>query len=179
MRREGLPRTLLSCPTCCASHRLIRMAPSSTCLRMRSGWRHILRISLAIAAETPGRLHALFKAYETAIRAAATPATIVRAPGIVLGLGATANSQDTDTNSQDEQREPHGRLLMAPPINAHRPGQYARLASSLHPLPISTVTTNKRKDPKQNFNWQALLRRPHVKSCPGPLVRWRWPPRRS
>src|SRR6516164_1578877 len=100
MRREGLRRTLLGCPTCYARHRLIRMAPSSTCLRMRSGWRHILRISLAIAAETPGRLHALFKAYETAIRAAL--ATVVRTPRIVLGLGACSNADDADANSQHE-----------------------------------------------------------------------------
>src|SRR3974377_1231943 len=102
MRREGLPRTLLSCPTSCASHRLIRMAPSSTCLRMRSGWRHILRISLAIAAETPGRLHALFKAYETEIRAAATPATVVSTPRIILCLGACSDDYNSDANSQHE-----------------------------------------------------------------------------
>jgi hypothetical protein len=59
-----------------------------------------LRISLAIAAETPGRLHALFKAYETAIRAAL--ATVVRAPGIVLGLGACSDAYNSDANSQHE-----------------------------------------------------------------------------
>ena len=46
-----------------------------------------------------------------------------RAPRIVLGPGATANSQDTDTNSQDEQREPHSRLLiMAPSYKCASPG---------------------------------------------------------
>src|SRR6516162_8951063 len=128
MMREGLQRISLSCPTCCASHRLIRMAPSSTCRRMRSGWRHILRISLAIAAETPGRLHALFKGYETAIRAAATPATVVRTPRIVLGLGACSNADDADANSQHEQQEPHGRLPVPPNINAY--------LSALFPAPI-------------------------------------------
>ena len=68
-----------------------------------------MRISLAIAAETPGRLHALFKAYETAIRAAL--ATVVRTPRIVLGLGACSNADDADANSQHEQQEPHSRLL--------------------------------------------------------------------
>ena len=67
---------------------------------MRSGWRHILRIWLAKAAEPPGGIHALFKGYETAIRAAARLTAVKRAPRIVLGFGATANSQDTDTNSQ-------------------------------------------------------------------------------
>jgi len=85
-----------------------------------------LRISLAIAAETPGRLHALFKGYETAIRAAL--ATVVRAPRIILCLGACSNADDADANSQHEQQEPHSRLLVPPNINAY--------LSALFPAPI-------------------------------------------
>ena len=85
-----------------------------------------MRISLAIAAETTGRLHALFKAYETAIRAAL--ATVVRAPRIILCLGACSNADDADANSQHEQQEPHSRLLVPPNINAY--------LSALFPAPI-------------------------------------------
>ena len=77
---------------------------------MRSGWRHILRIWLAKAAEPPSSIHALFKGYETAIRAAARIA-VIRAPRIVLGFSACSNADDRDTNSQHEQQEPHSRLL--------------------------------------------------------------------
>ena len=70
---------------------------------MRSGWRHVLRIWLAKAAEPPSSIHALFKGYETAIRATAAHSTAVnRAPRIVL------IADNTDANSQHEQQEPPG-----------------------------------------------------------------------
>src|SRR6516162_11635559 len=116
MRREGLRRISRGC----RSWRLIRISPLPS-VRMRSGRRHILRIRLAVAAKSARGFQASFKRCEAAV--CATFPAVIRAPRIVLSLGAGANSQDTDTNSQDEQREPHGRLLiMAPPINAHRRG---------------------------------------------------------
>jgi hypothetical protein len=66
-----------------------------------------LRIWLAEAAEPPGGIHALFKGYETAIRAAARLTAVKRAPRIVLGFGACSNADETDANSQHEQQEPH------------------------------------------------------------------------
>jgi hypothetical protein len=62
-----------------------------------------LRIWLAQAAEPAGGFHALFKAYETAIRAAADcSAAVNRAPRVVLCLGACSNADDSDANSQNE-----------------------------------------------------------------------------
>jgi len=80
--------------------------------RMRSGRGNILRIKVAKASHPSRGFHALFKGYETAIRAAADCSTAVnRAPRIVLGLGACSNADDTDANSQHQQQEPHNRLL--------------------------------------------------------------------
>ena len=71
-----------------------------------------MRIWLAKAAEPPSSIHALFKGYETAIRAAAAHSTAVnRAPRIVLSFRACSNADNTDANSQHEQQEPHSRLL--------------------------------------------------------------------
>jgi NADH:ubiquinone oxidoreductase subunit E len=77
----------------------------------------ILRIAVAKASEPVRGGHALFKAYETAIRATASRSTIAVncTPRIVLCLGACSNADDTDANSQHEQREPHSRLLEWPP----------------------------------------------------------------
>jgi hypothetical protein len=77
---------------------------------MRAGWRLILRIRLAKAADPSRRGHALLKGCETAIRAAAIFVTVVRAPGIVLSLDPISNADHTDANAQQEQQEPHGRL---------------------------------------------------------------------
>ena len=85
-----------------------------------------MRVRLAVAAKSARGIHALFKAYETAIRAAL--ATVVRTPRIVLGLGACSNADDADANSQHEQQEPHSRLLVPPNINAY--------LSALFPAPI-------------------------------------------
>ena len=93
---------------------------------MRPGRGNILRVRLAVAAKSARGIHALFKAYETAIRAAL--ATVVRTPRIVLGLGACSNADDADANSQHEQQEPHSRLLVPPNINAY--------LSALFPAPI-------------------------------------------
>ena len=95
---------------------------------MRPGRGNILRVRLAVAAKSARGIHALFKAYETAIRAAAIPATVVRAPRIILCLGACSNADDADANSQHEQQEPHSRLLVPPNINAY--------LSALFPAPI-------------------------------------------
>ena len=71
-----------------------------------------MRIWLAKAAEPPSGIHALFKGYETAIRATAAHSTAVnRAPRIVLSFRACSNADNTDANSQHEQQEPHSRLL--------------------------------------------------------------------
>jgi hypothetical protein len=79
---------------------------------MRPRWRHVLRIPIAKASEPKRGGHALFKAYETAIRASAdSPAAVNRAPRIVLGFGACSNADDRDANSQHEQQQPHSRLL--------------------------------------------------------------------
>src|SRR5215469_16070562 len=79
---------------------------------MWSGRRNILCIRLAVAAKSARGGHALFKAYETAIRSAAGRSLAVkRAPRIVLGFGTCSNADDTDANSQHEQQEPHSRLL--------------------------------------------------------------------
>jgi hypothetical protein len=62
-----------------------------------------LRIPIAKAAEPERGGHALFKAYETAIRASAdSPAAVNRTPRIVLGFGGLFNAEDTDANSQHE-----------------------------------------------------------------------------
>ena len=71
-----------------------------------------MRIPLAVAAKSARGFHALFKGYETAIRAAAAHSTAVnRAPRIVLSFRACSNADNTDANSQHEQQEPHSRLL--------------------------------------------------------------------
>jgi hypothetical protein len=57
-------------------------------------------------------VQALLKSSE---RANHNTVPIYPAPRIVLGLGSIANSDDPDADSQDEQQEPHGRLLVAPP----------------------------------------------------------------
>ena len=67
---------------------------------MRSGRGLTLRIEVAKTSEPARRGDALFKAYETAIRAAAG-----------LGLGACSNGDDLDANSRYEQQKPHSRLL--------------------------------------------------------------------
>jgi hypothetical protein len=78
---------------------------------MRSGRRLILRVAVAKASEPARRGHALFKGYETAIRAATGPSSAVnRAPRIVLGLSACSKANDIDANSEHEQQEPHGSL---------------------------------------------------------------------
>src|SRR5262249_41367748 len=128
MRREGLRRILLSCPTCCASHRLITIALSNTCLRMRSGRRNILCIRLAVAAKSARGVHALLKCCEATIRAAIIETAVNCAPRIVLGLGACSDADDTDANSQHEQQEPHTRLL-------GWPLSYKRLLSRFIPYP--------------------------------------------
>src|SRR6516165_7718006 len=80
--------------------------------RVRSRRRHVLRIRLVIAAEPSRGFHALLKARKAAVRPAATSsAVIVRAPRIILSLGARSNADDTDANSQHEQQEPHSRLV--------------------------------------------------------------------
>jgi hypothetical protein len=93
----------------------VGIAPLHSRRRMRSGWRHILRIWLAKAAKPPRSGHALLKGYEAAIGAAASSSLAVnRAPRIVLGLGTCSSADDTDANSQHEQQEPHCRLLEWP-----------------------------------------------------------------
>ena len=81
---------------------------------MRPRRRYVLRIRLAKAAESPCGIHTLFRAYEPAIRTPASLATVNRAPWIVLGLGAVSSADETDSNYQQQQQEPHGRLLVAP-----------------------------------------------------------------
>ena len=54
---------------------------------------------------------ALFKSSEPANH---NTVPIYPAPRIVLGLGAISNAEDADANSQQEQRGPHGHLLVAP-----------------------------------------------------------------
>ena len=94
------------------SARSVRIAPLKPCRGMRPGWRHVLRIPLAVTAKSARGFHALLKCCEAAIRAAAVVAhTVVCAPRIVLGLGACSNADHTDANSQHEQQEPHGSLL--------------------------------------------------------------------
>jgi hypothetical protein len=81
---------------------------------MWSGWRHILRIRLTIAAKSPRSGHALFKGYETAIRAAATLPAVIRAPRIVLRLGGRSDAEDGYENPGNEQRKFHGRIQWPP-----------------------------------------------------------------
>jgi len=82
---------------------------------MRSGRGNILRIRLAVAAKPARGVHALLKCCEAAIRAAIVEAAVNCTPRIVLGLGGCSNADDTDTNSQHKQQEPHSRLLGWPP----------------------------------------------------------------
>src|SRR5215469_2620167 len=88
---------------------------------MRPWRRYVLRIRLAKAAESPCGIHALFKAYEPAIRTPASLATVNRAPRIVLGLGAISSADETDSNYQQQHQEPHGRLLATPSTVNARP----------------------------------------------------------
>jgi hypothetical protein len=67
---------------------------------MRTGWRHVLRIRLTIAAEPSRCFHALLKGREAAIRAAVVEAAVIRTPRIVLGLGLPSNPDDADTDSE-------------------------------------------------------------------------------
>jgi hypothetical protein len=98
--------------------RLIRIMAIDPAQRMWSGRRHVLRIRLAQAAETARGFHALFKRHKPAICRAACY-VVNRAPGIVLGFGAISNGDDTDANSQDQYKELHGHLLVAPAVNAY------------------------------------------------------------
>ena len=100
------------------SARSVRIAPLKPCRGMRPGWRHVLRIPLAVTAKSARGFHALLKCCEAAIRAAAVVAhTVVCAPRIVLGLGACSDTDDTDAKSQHEQQGPHGDLLGWPLSN--------------------------------------------------------------
>jgi hypothetical protein len=74
----------------------IALLPS---VRMWSGWRHVLRIPLAKAAEATRGGHALFIACETAIcSAASVPTTINRAPRIILSFGPGSKPDETDAS---------------------------------------------------------------------------------
>lgn len=57
---------------------------------MTAGRWDVLGISVTEAAHTAKRNHALLKGGEPAIRTAALPAAVIRAPRIVLRLGAAA-----------------------------------------------------------------------------------------
>jgi hypothetical protein len=91
----------------------------------------ILSIAIAKASEPARRGHALFKGYETAIRAADRSHAVNRAPWIVLGFGACSNADDTDANSQHEQQEPHSRLLGGPSVGPHSLGEALALKHKL------------------------------------------------
>jgi hypothetical protein len=69
-----------------------------------------LRIRLAKAAEPPRGIHALFKAYEAAIRTATNPAAVNRAPGIILGFGRSVERGCNSDNAEHEQEKFHGCL---------------------------------------------------------------------
>jgi hypothetical protein len=81
-----------------ATARLVWMPPIDPAQRMRSRRRHVLRVGLAIAAETARGFHALFERHKPAILAA-NPVVVNRAPRIILGFGAISRSDDTDANS--------------------------------------------------------------------------------
>jgi hypothetical protein len=86
--------------------------PSHPPRGMGSGWRHVLRIWLAQAAEPACRRHALIERHKSTICATTGRAAAVNgAPWIVLRLSAISNADETDANSHDEKQEPHGRLL--------------------------------------------------------------------
>jgi len=67
--------------------RSIRITPLVPSIRVWSGRWLVLRVRLTEAAEPARGVHALFKGYETAIRAAARLTAVNRAPRIVLCLG--------------------------------------------------------------------------------------------
>lgn len=74
--------------------------------------RNILGISIAEAANSAYRGHALFPSGKTAILAAAVvAAAVIRTPWIILGLGVAAKRSRTNENSQYDQRDPHSGLL--------------------------------------------------------------------
>jgi hypothetical protein len=77
---------------------------------MRPRWRHVLRIRLAKAAEPPRSIHTLFKAYEAAIRTAANPAAVNRAPGVILGFGRSVERGCNSDNAERKQEKFHGCL---------------------------------------------------------------------
>jgi hypothetical protein len=71
-------------------------------------------IALTESADPAHGVQTLLKGREAAIRAATvTIATVVCAPRVVLRFGAISNADDANANSQDEDQEPHGRLLVA------------------------------------------------------------------
>jgi hypothetical protein len=83
-----------------------------------------LRISIAKAAEPARGGHALFKGYETAIRAAADRSTAVnRAPRIVLSFGLSIEHSCCNDHAERKQDKSHlsphttlGGLLMGSTI---------------------------------------------------------------
>jgi hypothetical protein len=125
-----------------ATPRSVAIAPFNRRRQMRSGWRHILRIRLTIAAKSPRSGHALFKGYETAIRAAAAPPAVICAPRIVLRLGGRSDAEDGYENLGNEERKSHGRIqsprcrkrqpmLFVSLVRAADRGEYRQAAGAL------------------------------------------------
>jgi hypothetical protein len=91
---------------------LIGIVPLNSSRRVRAGRRLICIISNAETADTPDSGQALLKSDEATIHGTIWSPRIFRTPGIVLGLSAISDAEDTDANCKHEQQEPDRRLLM-------------------------------------------------------------------
>lgn len=109
---------------------------------MRSGGRLICIISNTETADTPDSGQALLKTDEATIDRTVWGPRIFRTPGIVLGLGAISEADDTDAR-QNQQQEPHRGLLMRRNINA--------------PCPIATPARDEARRIAANFPAEGLL----------------------
>jgi hypothetical protein len=126
----------------------IWIAPSQPLRWMRPGWRLVLRISLAKAAEPAGGIHALLKCCKAAICAAARPTAVNRAPRIVLGLGSRHYPGSQDENCQHKNQDFHDQSPVV------------RRSQALTPKPQYYFTTDSENSPLGSLRPSKMTRPP-------------------
>jgi hypothetical protein len=123
MAQRRFPPLAAMVSTVAAAIRPIKNSDFISCLPQRRScsacsrpWdlRRLISIILCTKPSNSAHVgHTLLKRCKSAIRSTAA-AAILGAPRIVLGLGALCYSDDPHANSQHEQQDPHGRILVAP-----------------------------------------------------------------